>query len=74
MSNHDLFTRLYDPLMQLTEKLGMRRVRREVLRGLRGRVLELGIGTGKNLPLYPPTVEHLCGIDPDRIMLEQAQR
>ena len=74
MNDHGLFARLYDPLMQLPENVGLRRIRREVLRGLRGRVLEVGIGTGRNLPLYPPIVKHLCGIDPDQIMLEQAQR
>ena len=36
--------------------------------------MELGIGTGRNLPLYPPSVERLSSIDPDEIMLRQAQK
>ena len=34
-----------------------------------GRVLEIGIGTGLNLPFYSPDkVEHLWGLDPAREM------
>lgn len=59
--------------MNLPESLGLRRLREDALRGLAGRVLELGIGTGRNLPLYPPTVECLWGIDPDEAMLAWAE-
>lgn len=37
------------------------------------RVLEIGIGTGLSLPLYPPNVD-VTGIDLTAEMLEQAQR
>lgn len=73
MGNLNLFSRLYDPVMELPENLGLWRLRQELLRGLRGRVLELGVGTGRNLPLYPPGVEYLAGIDPDEVMLNQAE-
>lgn len=36
--------------------------------------MELGVGTGRNLPLYPPAVEQLSGIDPDEIMLTRAEK
>ncbi len=74
MSDFGLFARLYDPLMELPESLGLRRMRREVLEGLQGDVLELGVGTGRNLSLYPPTVGRLSGIDPDEAMLSQAHQ
>ncbi len=74
MNGSGLFGRLYDPAMELPESLGLRRLREEVLRGLRGRVLELGIGTGRNLPLYQNGVEHLTGIDPDEAMLRRARK
>lgn len=60
--------------MELPENLGLRRLREETLRGVHGRVLELGVGTGRNLPLYPSAVEHLFGIDPDEVMLGRAEK
>lgn len=41
----------------------------------RGRVLEIGIGTGHNLPYYRrEQLEHLCGVDPATDMHPKAQR
>lgn len=74
MNGASLFSRLYEPATEPAERLGLRERRREDLRGLRGRVLELGIGTGRNIPLYPSGVESLVGIDPDETMLRQAER
>ena len=39
----------------------------------RGRVLELAVGTGLNLPRYPDAVEHVLGIDVSEQMLERAR-
>ena len=39
----------------------------------RGRVLELAVGTGLNLPRYPDAVEHVLGIDLSEQMLERAR-
>lgn len=74
MSGPRLFSRLYDPVMELPEHAGLGELRRGVLRGLRGRILELGIGTGRNLPLYGAGVDSLNGIDPDEAMLVPAER
>lgn len=38
--------------------------RRKCLDGVRGRVVELGFGSGLNLRFYPATVERLVAIDP----------
>lgn len=46
---------------------GMRRVdpiRREVLSGVSGRVLELGFGTGASLPFYPRDLTELVAVEP----------
>lgn len=41
------------------------RARKKVIAEARGRVLEIGIGTGRNLPFYKrDQIESLCGIDP----------
>jgi ubiquinone/menaquinone biosynthesis C-methylase UbiE len=48
--------------------------RRRLLAGARGRVLEVGIGTGANLPHYPRSVEvEIVGLDPDPAKLRRAR-
>ena len=49
-------------------------LRRQVVAGAAGRVLELGIGAGPNLPLYGRDVATLQGVDPAAYLLNQAQR
>jgi len=48
-----LFARLYDPVMAGMERRGLARERARLLNPLRGDVVELGAGTGLNLPHYP---------------------
>jgi ubiquinone/menaquinone biosynthesis C-methylase UbiE len=48
-----LFARLYDPLMASMERRGLTRERARLLADARGDVVELGAGTGLNLPHYP---------------------
>jgi ubiquinone/menaquinone biosynthesis C-methylase UbiE len=40
--------------------------RQRALEGVRGRVLEVGFGSGHNLPLYSRQVEALVAVDPSR--------
>jgi ubiquinone/menaquinone biosynthesis C-methylase UbiE len=47
--------------------------RAEVVPQARGRVLEIGIGPGLNLPFYGPEVSHVEGIDPSPELLRQAR-
>ncbi len=59
-------------MMAPMERLMIGRWRRRLLREVRGpRVLELAIGTGLNLPYYPPGIE-LTGIDTSRKMMAHA--
>jgi len=39
-----------------------------------GRVLEIGVGSGLNLPFYSPNVRHLIGLDPSPKLLSMARR
>lgn len=72
---HDrLFSRVYDPVIEPAERLGLGGLRRETLRGLAGVVLELGVGTGRSLAAYPASVSSVTGIDPDEAMLGRAAR
>jgi ubiquinone/menaquinone biosynthesis C-methylase UbiE len=49
--------------------------RRRLLRAARGRVLEVGAGTGANLPHYPwPQITELVLVDPSPGMLDRARR
>lgn len=69
-----MFSAMYDRAFEATEEAGLREMRRELLAGARGRVLELGAGTGLNLELYPEGVEALTLTEPDPHMTKQLRR
>lgn len=52
----------------------MMRMRAQVVPAARGRVLEIGIGSGLNLPLFGPDVTSVIGIDPSEVLLNSARR
>jgi ubiquinone/menaquinone biosynthesis C-methylase UbiE len=52
----------------------MRRVREEIAGGAKGRVLELGAGTGANFPYYSDHAEEIVATEPDTYMLQRARR
>lgn len=63
---------LYDGMMALFDALGLGRWRRWLVRDVGGRTLEVGCGTGRNLPLYPAGVQ-VVGIDPSAEALQRAR-
>src|SRR5271170_1566587 len=63
------FAAIYDPFMRRTEQACLIDWRRDLLSTLSGRVLELGAGTGANVPFYPPAVRSLVLAEPDPHML-----
>ena len=62
----------YDILESPMEKMVFTKLRKEMLLGVSGKVLEVGVGTGKSLPYYPEGVE-LVGIDISPKMLAKAK-
>jgi ubiquinone/menaquinone biosynthesis C-methylase UbiE len=56
---------LYDRFTRGSEVACLREWRAGLLRDLRGEVLEVGAGTGVNLPFYPPALTRLVLTEPD---------
>ena len=69
-----VFSALYDPLLWVGERTGMAKRRRDLLSQASGRVLELGAGTGLNLPYYPDEIENLTLTEPAAPMLPKLER
>jgi ubiquinone/menaquinone biosynthesis C-methylase UbiE len=65
------FSAAYDRGFKASEDAGLREMRRELLAQARGRVLELGAGTGLNLEHYPEQIEGLTLVEPDPHMTKQ---
>jgi ubiquinone/menaquinone biosynthesis C-methylase UbiE len=68
---YDRNARFYDVQDSLFGRL-LAEKKREIVAQVRGRVLEIGIGTGKTLPHYPKGIE-LVGVDISPKMLERAK-
>lgn len=68
---YNRIARWYDMMEALPEH-GFNRWRRDLVRRAEGRILEVGIGTGKNLPYYPEGSD-VTGIDIAEGMLDRAR-
>jgi ubiquinone/menaquinone biosynthesis C-methylase UbiE len=68
-----IFAAGYDRLGAGWERRHGAKLRRELLESARGRVLEIGVGTGLSIPHYPP-VDELVAVDPSEPMLRRARR
>jgi ubiquinone/menaquinone biosynthesis C-methylase UbiE len=68
------FARFYDRALKATEENGLGAMRGELLAGARGRVIEIGAGTGVNLELYGEGVEDLTLVEPDPHMGAQLRK
>jgi SAM-dependent methyltransferase len=56
---------IYDPFVWLGEIVGMRGRRKSLVSGARGRVVEIGAGTGLNIAHYPDEISELVLIEPE---------
>jgi len=71
--DNPFFARLWAKMAD-REPESIRRLRRENLSGLRGRVLEVGAGTGTNFALYPGTVTEVVAVEPERRLAAEAAK
>jgi ubiquinone/menaquinone biosynthesis C-methylase UbiE len=63
------------PLLDLAmRQRQLEKYRRETVSRARGRVLEIGVGSGLNLPLYGGDVEAIIGLDPSERLLAMARQ
>jgi len=72
-SRYTRIARFYDLLDSPFEYLRYRPIRRMLFQGVRGAVLDAGVGTGRNMPFYPGDGA-VVGIDLSPQMLEQARK
>jgi ubiquinone/menaquinone biosynthesis C-methylase UbiE len=68
------FALTYDRQVAKVEKAGLGELRQKLLADASGRVLEVGSGTGANLPYYGPGVESLTVTEPDPAMLRRLEQ
>jgi SAM-dependent methyltransferase len=69
-----IFALAYDPFLWLGEIAGMSRRRSTLLSGARGRVVEIGAGTGLNIARYPDGITELELIEPEPAMRRRLAR
>jgi ubiquinone/menaquinone biosynthesis C-methylase UbiE len=68
------FALTYDRQMAKAEQAGLRAFRERLLAGASGDVLEIGGGTGANLPCYGPAIRSLTITEPQPPMLRRLER
>lgn len=69
-----LIAAVYDKLTEASEVACLQQWRADLLRNLAGHVLEVGAGTGLNVPFYPPAITRLVLSEPDSHMRHKLQR
>src|SRR5579862_2398284 len=70
----NFFALTYDRFSRGAEEAGLAALRRGLLADARGRVLEIGGGTGANLRFYDGNIESLVVTEPEPAMLRRLQR
>jgi len=68
------FAVVYDPFLYAGERAGVRALRKELLGKARGFTVEVGSGTGLNLPYYPDDLDTLVLTEPDPAMRSRLEK
>jgi ubiquinone/menaquinone biosynthesis C-methylase UbiE len=71
--NNPIFARLFDRFAAKDKGRGEDALRRELLAGLEGRVIEVGPGNGINFEHFPATVEELIAVEPEPYLRKAAE-
>lgn len=71
--SHPLWARLFARQAEDAEAKGIREKRTALLEGLRGRVLEIGAGSGLNFPHYPEGVTEVVAIEPEGYLADLSE-
>src|SRR6476659_2436992 len=69
-----LFAATYDRMSRKSEEAGVRALRQDLLADAFGNVLEIGAGTGINLPHYDGNVASLVITEPEPAMIRRLQK
>jgi ubiquinone/menaquinone biosynthesis C-methylase UbiE len=67
-----LFARYFNRFGARREERGNRELRRDMLAGLSGRVIEVGAGNGLNFPHYPQAVREVVAVEPEPYLRARA--
>jgi ubiquinone/menaquinone biosynthesis C-methylase UbiE len=68
------FAVVYDPFLWLGERAGVRAHRKELVGQARGRTVDIGAGTGLNVPYYPDDLDELVLAEPDPAMRSRLEK
>lgn len=69
---YDRIAKVYDIFEQPMEVMALKKWRLEAMNELDGKILEVGVGTGKNIPYYPGDLD-ITAIDFSRNMILKAE-
>src|SRR5436305_3737272 len=65
---------IYDHVLRLGEAAGMRALRQALVEQATGRIVEIGAGTGLNVPHYPRAIRELILVEPEPAMRKRLER
>jgi ubiquinone/menaquinone biosynthesis C-methylase UbiE len=71
--SNPIFARLFDRFAAKDKGRGEDALRRELLAGLQGRVIEIGPGNGINFEHFPSTVDELLAVEPEPYLRRAAE-
>jgi len=72
--HHPLFARFYQRFAAAAMAKGEDAFRRELLEGVKGRVIEVGAGHGLNFAFYPPEVAEVVAVEPEAVLRRGAEK